>query len=127
MSPRLSLAEKKPVVEETDAETELVADHIKYRKKIRNGSFAHRTEPLKMTRAPKSQQERQRDREVSAHYRRLAQLDVIAELAAAGKKTVLLQRAEEVRRLEHERHRSAMAALRRTWLHTGAADKEAQP
>lgn len=52
--------------------------------------------------------EKQRDDELMTHYRRLARLDYIAQIATDTKDNRLLERVETVRRREVQRHRGAM-------------------
>ena len=56
--------------------------------------------------------ERYRDNEITKHYSRMAELDVIAELAEKSHEVALLEEVEEVRRKEVQRFRQAMQQLR---------------
>jgi len=86
--------------------------HQRALKKIRTGSMLRANEPFEEAPDLRGDFEKRRDQQVNLHYTRIAQLDVIAELAIASNNTTLLARVDEVRRRERERFRLAMEKLR---------------
>lgn len=62
--------------------------------------------------------ERRRDAELTKHYGRMAELDVIAELADKVHDLALAERTEDIRRKEVQRFREAMQDLRVSVRHT---------
>jgi hypothetical protein len=56
--------------------------------------------------------ERRRDTEMIKHFSRMAELDVIADLAEKAHDLTLAERVEEVRRKETGRFRDAMQELK---------------
>lgn len=56
-------------------------------------------------------QERRRDQELYKHYNRLAELDIILQVATKTKDIALQERAEQIRRLEMQRYYQFMQLL----------------
>jgi hypothetical protein len=79
--------------------------------KTREGSLLKRDGPLPSAPDIRSDYERERDKQLLDHYRRLARLDWIEQLASKADDTRLLERVENVRRREIQRHRAAMTRL----------------
>ena len=84
--------------------------------KIRPGSVLHANEPFPESPDLRSDLERRRDAELTKHFSRMAELDVIAELAEKSHKVSLEEKVEEVRRKESQRNHEVMQLLRQaTW------------
>jgi hypothetical protein len=64
--------------------------------------------------------ERRRDAEMAKHFTRMAELDVIADLAEKAHDFTLAERVEEIRRKETGRFRDAMQELKGLIAHRGA-------
>lgn len=79
--------------------------------KIREGAYLRKDIALNHRPDLRSAYEKQRDLEVATHYKRLAELDWIEQLAAKRNDNRLLERVETVRRKETKRFRSAMTSL----------------
>lgn len=79
--------------------------------KLREGSLLRRDGPLPSPPDVRGDYERVRDRYLTTHYQRLARLDWIEQLASKANQTRLLERVENVRRREIQRHRAAMTRL----------------
>lgn len=79
--------------------------------KTREGSLLKRDGPFPSAPDIRSDYERERDRQLLDHYRRLARLDWIEQLATKADDTRLLERVENVRRREIQRQRTAMTRL----------------
>ena len=80
--------------------------------KIRPGSYLHGEGPV--DEAPEDLRgtlEQQRDAEVIKHFTRLAELDVIEEVAEKSHDLTLAEHVEEVRRKEVQRFREMMETL----------------
>lgn len=98
------------------------SQHSRSLTKVRTGSLIHRSRPEEPVVDLRGEHERRRDHEVIRHYRRMAQLDVIAKVAAETGDEQLTSEVEAVRRTELERFRLAMQHLQmviRTRLQTG--------
>jgi 5-enolpyruvylshikimate-3-phosphate synthase len=78
--------------------------------------------PEKVEPAPdlRGEIERRRDAEMVKHFSRMAELDVIAELAEKNHEVALAERAEEVRRKETDRFRDVMQELKQLVAHKEA-------
>jgi hypothetical protein len=101
-----------PDEEPAEDEAEKKSNHYKSLSKVRPGSVLKNAEPEPPAPDLRGLIERRRDWEVVAHFQRLAELDVITELAIKNNDGSLADRAEAVRRLEIERFRLAMRRLR---------------
>ena len=78
------------------------------KKETREGSLIVNNTPMPQPPDLRGTYEKARDDELMVHYQRLARLDYIAELATAQNDNRLLERVENVRRRETQRHRRAM-------------------
>lgn len=84
--------------------------------KIRPGSMLHANEPFPEAPDLRSDLERRRDAELTKHFSRMAELDVIAELAEKAHRVSLQEKVEEVRRKESQRNHEVMQLLHQvTW------------
>lgn len=81
------------------------------KRETRDGSLIVNNAPMPQPPDLRGTYEKARDDELMIHYRRLAQLDYIAELASGDNDNRLLERVENVRRRETQRHRAAMTAF----------------
>lgn len=88
--------------------------------KVRPGSVLRSDKLLPGRTDLRSEAERQRDAELTTHYSRLAELDVIAALAADSDDVMLQEEVEQVRRKEMQRHQKVMMALKRAATRTAA-------
>ena len=88
--------------------------HYRAYKKVRSGSMIRKVPDDWRPPDLRGDYQRRRDHQVVVHFRRLARLDVIAQVAAKAGDTNLADRVEEVRRAENERFRRAMENLRQT-------------
>ena len=123
-SPKPAVDQEEKGGEEKEEEEKPRRNHFKELTKIRQGSFI-RSDPEPSRPTVRGRFERQRDREVVVHYQRMAQLDVISELAADTGQGQLGDKVEAVRRREQERFRRAMARLREA-VHRELMTKEMQ-
>lgn len=78
------------------------------KKETREGSYIVNGQPMPPPPDLRGTYEKARDDELITHYRRLAQLDYIEELATHANDTRLLERVESIRRRETQRHRGVM-------------------
>ncbi len=78
------------------------------KKETRDGSLIVNNTPMPQPPDLRGTYEKARDDELIVHYQRLARLDYIAELATAQNDNRLLERVENVRRRETQRHRATM-------------------
>ncbi len=83
--------------------------------KIRQGSLLKRDAPAEEAPDLRGDAERRRDQEVVRHFERIAELDVIEQLAAREDDLALLERVEAVRRKELRRHWARLQQLR-AWV-----------
>ena len=79
-----------------------------HKKEARDNSYIVNNTPMAEPPDLRGTYEKQRDEELTTHYKRLARLDYISEIAEGSKNTRLLERVETVRRREVQRHRIAM-------------------
>jgi hypothetical protein len=95
--------------------------------KTRQGSVLKSDKLLPAPVDLRSEAERRRDAELRTHFSRLAELDVIAAVAADSKDVALQEDVEEVRRKEVQRHQKTMMALKRATLRASALASGAEP
>ena len=81
--------------------------------KTRPGSVLKGDKPLPPAADLRSEAERHRDAELVLHFSRMAELDVLAALAAETRDLALQEQVEHVRRKEVQRHQKFMILLRR--------------
>jgi hypothetical protein len=81
-------------------------------RKTRQGSLLKRDKPPPAGVDLRGELERRRDFEVLRHYTRVAELDVIEELARSANDLDLAERVETVRRKEQRRYLEVMQRLR---------------
>ncbi len=81
--------------------------------KTRPGSFLKRDKPWDEPVDLRGEAERRRDAELVLHYKRSAELDVLASLAEKAGDLAMQERVEDVRRKEVERHHKVMLRLQR--------------
>ena len=81
--------------------------------KTRQGSLLKSEKPWEQAPDLRGEAERTRDRELATHYGRMAELDVLANLASDGRDIGLMEWVEQVRRKELERHHLVMMRLQR--------------
>ena len=91
--------------------------------KIRQGSMLHRDQPLEPPPDLRTDWERRRDAAVARHVQRVAELDVIAEIAARAGDVSLQEKVDVVRRKELGRYYDEMMALQRE-LRRGLVEAE---
>jgi hypothetical protein len=89
--------------------------------KTRPGSFLKRDKLWDEPADLRGESERRRDRELVTHYRRMAELDVLAAVARDQGDVNLQERVEDVRRKEVERHHKVMIRLKRELASTALA------
>ena len=82
------------------------------KKRYRTGSYLIRNRPVKLEYDGRGDFERRRDYELTRHYSRMAELDVIESLAAKSGESSLGDRVERIRRIEKARFRTVLAKLR---------------
>ncbi len=78
------------------------------KKETRDGSLIVNNTPMPNPPDLRGTYEKARDDELIVHYQRLARLDLMTEIANQQKDNRLLERVENVRRKETQRHRVAM-------------------
>ena len=81
------------------------------KKETRDGSLIVNNTAMPQPPDLRGTYEKARDDELMVHYQRLARLDYIAEIATGQNDTRLLERVENVRRRETQRHRAAMTTF----------------
>jgi hypothetical protein len=81
------------------------------KRETREGSYIVNNMPMPPPPDLRGTYEKARDDELMVHYQRLARLDYIEDLATQQKDNRLLERVENVRRKETQRHRAAMTAF----------------
>ena len=81
------------------------------KKETRDGSLIVNNTPMPNPPDLRGTYEKARDDELIVHYQRLARLDLMTEIANQKKDNRLLERVENVRRKETQRHRSSMTAF----------------
>lgn len=91
--------------------------------KTRPGSVLKGDKPLPLAADLRSEAERRRDAELVTHFSRMAELDVLAALAAETRDLVLQEQVEQVRRKEVQRHQKVMILLRRTAAPVTASER----
>lgn len=82
------------------------------RPKVRDGSWLKKNQPMPEVEEQRGSYEAVLDTELAKHFRRLAVLDRIIEVAAANNDDGLAGRADAVRRKEVSRFRQAMTDFR---------------
>ena len=75
----------------------------------------------------RSDAERARDAELRNHFSRLAELDVMAQVAIDRGDTQLEEHVEQVRRKEEQRHQKVMIAVKHTIAEAHPEAAEGQP
>lgn len=78
------------------------------KKETRDGSLIVNNTPMPQPPDLRGTYEKARDDELIVHYQRLARLDFIEEIATKSNDNRLLERVENVRRKEAQRHRQVM-------------------
>jgi hypothetical protein len=107
-----------PAEAEAKTEADEGAADDKPKKKKRNldetrqGSLLKRDKPVAEEVDLRGELERRRDFEIVRHYTRVAELDVIEELARARDDPALAEKVEDVRRKELRRYLAVMQRLR---------------
>lgn len=81
------------------------------KKETRDGSLIVNNTPMPNPPDLRGTYEKARDDELIVHYQRLARLDLMTEIANQKKDNRLLERVENVRRKETQRHRASMTAF----------------
>ena len=102
------------------------SNHYRALTKIRTGSVLRRRAKENDAVDLRSRSEKLRDMELVRHYRRLAQLEVILEIATSEKNDRLVARIDRVRMRELKRHRIHMDYLQKSRGHLSGQDQGAQ-
>lgn len=114
-APVLAAAQEEPAADEIELMTGTVDPKDEKKKrptsrkpKVRDGSWLRKNEPMPEVQERRGSYQAVLEAELAKHFRRLAVLDRIIELATADNDDGLAGRADAVRRKEVSRFRAAM-------------------
>lgn len=92
--------------------TAVLAAPPKALQKTRPGSLLKRDAVFEEPADLRGDAEKKRDQELAVHYRRLAEIDVLVKVAEGMSDLKLLERIEDARRKETQRHQRVLMRLR---------------